>query len=99
VDRAQGLHSIPERFGGRWARLIAAGTHCATVVLLASGPLFWDLGPAWLAGTGAAAALIAAEHLVALGGTERHIRIAAYGINEIVPLAVLAGAVVDIFLV
>jgi 4-hydroxybenzoate polyprenyltransferase len=98
VDRAQGLHSIPERFGRRWARIIAAGTHCATVALLASAPLFWELGPAWLAGTGAAAALIAAEHLVALGGTERHIRIAAYGINEIVPLVVLAGTVVDIFM-
>jgi 4-hydroxybenzoate polyprenyltransferase len=98
VDRAQGLHSIPERFGPIWARLIAAGTHCATLVLLASLPLFWKLGPAYLVGVGAAAVLIAAEHLIALRPTERHIRIAAYGINEIVPLVVLAGACVDIFL-
>ncbi len=98
VDRAQGLHSIPERFGPLWARLIAAGTHCATVALLASAPLFWRLGPAYLVGTGAAAALIAAEHLVALGGTERHIRMAAYGINEIVPLVILAAVAVNLYL-
>jgi len=99
VDRAQGLHSIPERFGPLWARLIAAGSHGATVLLLASAAYFWKLGPAYLAGVGAAAALLGAEHLVALGGTQRHIRIAAYGINEIVPLVVLAGAAVDLYLV
>jgi 4-hydroxybenzoate polyprenyltransferase len=98
VDRAQGLHSIPERFGPLWARLVAAGTHCATVALLASAPLFWKLGPAYLVGVGAAAALIAAEHLVALRPTERHIRIAAYGINEIVPLVVLAAVAADLYL-
>jgi 4-hydroxybenzoate polyprenyltransferase len=97
VDRSQGLHSVPERFGPRWARLIAALTHCATLALLAAVPLFWPLGPAYLAGLGAAAALIAAEHIVALGGTERHIRIAAYGINEIVPLVVLAAVAADLY--
>jgi 4-hydroxybenzoate polyprenyltransferase len=51
-----------------------------------------------LIGTGLAAALIAAEHIVALGGTERHIRIAAYGINEIVPLVMLAAVALDIYL-
>jgi 4-hydroxybenzoate polyprenyltransferase len=99
IDRAQGLHSIPGRFGLRWARAIAAGTHLATTVLLASAPLFWRLGPPYLIGAAVAAALIASEHLVALGGTERHIRIAAYGINEIVPLVVLASVAVDLYLV
>jgi 4-hydroxybenzoate polyprenyltransferase len=99
VDRAQGLHSIPERFGALWGRLVAAGTHGATILLLASVYLLWGMGPAYLAGAGLAAALILAEHIVALGGTERHIRIAAYGINEIVPLVVLAAVAVDLYLV
>jgi 4-hydroxybenzoate polyprenyltransferase len=98
VDRAQGLHSVPERFGSAWARAIAAASHLGTVALLASAPLFWDLGPAYLVGLGAAAALIAAEHIVALGGTERHIKIAAYGINEVVPLVLLAGVAIDLYL-
>jgi 4-hydroxybenzoate polyprenyltransferase len=98
VDRAQGLHSIPERFGRLWARLVAAGSHGATILLLASAPFFWRLGSAYLVALGVAAILLAAEHLVALGGTERHIRIAAYGINEILPLVVLAGVAVDLYL-
>jgi 4-hydroxybenzoate polyprenyltransferase len=98
VDRAQGLHSIPERFGPVWARLIAAGSHGATALLLASAALFWQLGTPYLVGVGIAAALMGAEHLVALGGTERHIRIAAYGINEVVPLVILASVAVDLFL-
>jgi 4-hydroxybenzoate polyprenyltransferase len=98
VDRAQGLHSIPERFGPLWARLIAAGSHGATLLLLASAPLFWKLGSAYLVALGAAAILLAVEHLVALGGSERHIRIAAYGINEILPLVVLASVAVDLYL-
>jgi 4-hydroxybenzoate polyprenyltransferase len=99
VDRAQGLHSVPERFGRRWARIVAAGTHLATIALLASAPLFWNLGLPYLVGAGVATALILAEHLVALGGTERHIKIAAYGINEVVPLVVLAAVAVDLYLV
>jgi 4-hydroxybenzoate polyprenyltransferase len=98
VDRAQGLHSVPERFGTRWARAIAAGTHMATIALLASAPLFWKLGLPYLIGSGIAAALIATEHIVALGGTERHIKIAAYGINEIVPLVILAAVSVDLYI-
>ncbi len=99
VDRAQGLHSVPERFGAGRARMIAALTHGAALLLLASAPLFWGLGAPYFVGLGLAAALLAAEHLIALGGTERHIRIAAYGINEIVPLVVLAAVAVDLYLV
>jgi len=99
VDRAQGLHSVPARFGARMARLIAAASHLGTVAMLAAAPLFWpSLGAAYLAGVGVAAALLAAEHLVARGGTERHIRIAAYGINEVLPAAFLAFVAIDLYL-
>ena len=47
----------------------------------------------------AAGLLILAEHIVALGPTARHIRIAAYGINEIVPLVILAAVLVDLYLI
>ncbi len=100
VDRAQGLKSVPARFGPRLARLAAAASHLGTILLLASLPLFWPaLGAAYRIGVGAAAVLLAAEHVVASGGTERHIRIAAYGINEILPLVFLAFAAADLYLV
>lgn len=99
VDRSQGLHSVPARFGKKVARLVAASSHAGTMVGLALLPAFWPLGPAYWAGFALAAALIAAEHLVALGGTERHIRLAAYGINEIIPLVILTAVALDVFLV
>jgi 4-hydroxybenzoate polyprenyltransferase len=99
VDRAQGLRSVPARFGPRLARIAAAASHLGTIALLAAAPLFWKgLGAAYLVGTGVAAALLAAEHLVASGGTERHLRIAAYGINEVLPLAFLAFVALDVYL-
>jgi 4-hydroxybenzoate polyprenyltransferase len=98
VDRAQGLHSVPERFGARWARIGAAASHAGALALLASAPLFWSLGAPYLVGVLMAASLLVAEHLIALGGTERHIRIAAYGINEVLPLVILAGVAVDLYL-
>ena len=98
VDRAQGLHSVPERFGAKWARAIAAASHLGTIALLASAPLFWRLGIPYFIGLALAAALIVAEHIVALRPTARHIKIAAYGINEIVPLVMLAAVAVDLYL-
>jgi 4-hydroxybenzoate polyprenyltransferase len=98
VDRAQGLRSAPERFGAKRARALAAATHVGAIALLASAPLFWSLRLPYLAGIAAAVALLVAEHLIAMGGTERHIRIAAYGINEVLPLVVLAAVAVDLYL-
>lgn len=97
-DRSKGLKSIPARFGPRLARVAAAASHVGTAALLASAPLFWDLGAAYLAGVGIASILLAAEHIVATGGTERHIRIAAYGINEILPFVILAAVALDVYL-
>ncbi len=99
IDRAQGLHSAPARFGARGARVLSGLSHLGTIALLASLPIFWDLGLAYAAGVAAVAALLVAEHVIARGGTERHIRIASYSINEILPLVALAATAVDIYLI
>jgi 4-hydroxybenzoate polyprenyltransferase len=99
VDRAQGLHSVPERFGEKGARAIAGLCHAAALACFASLPFFWArLGPAYWAGLGIAAILLGAEHLISRGGTERHIRIAAYNVNEIIPLVMLAAVLLDVYL-
>lgn len=98
-DRAEGLCSIPVRFGVRGARILSALSHAGTAAGLALLPCFWDLGWAYGAGVLAASGLLVAEHVVAGGGTERHIRIASYSINEVLPLVVLASAVADIYFV
>jgi 4-hydroxybenzoate polyprenyltransferase len=99
IDRAQGLHSVPERFGQARAQAIAALSHLIAAALLGTVPLFWPrMGAPYWVGAGIAAALIASEHIVSRGGTERHIKIAAYSINEIVPLVVLASVIVDLYI-
>jgi len=97
VDRAQGLHSAPARFGLRGARLLSGLSHLGTIVLLASLPWFWELGLAYAAGVGACAVLLAAEHAISRGGTERHLRIASYSINAVLPLVALAATALDIY--
>ena len=97
-DRREGVHSVPARFGAAAARSVSALSHLGTVAALALLPLFWDLS--WAYGTGAmiAAGLLAAEHVIVRGGTERHVRIASYSINEVLPLVMLAATAVDIYL-
>ncbi len=97
-DRGQGLRSVPARFGAEGARALSALSHLGTVAGLAVLPLFWDLSWAYAGGVAIAAALLVAEHVVVRGGTERHVRIASYSINEVLPLVVLAATALDVYL-
>jgi len=96
-DRREGIHSIPARFGALVARAISALSHIGTIAGLAVLPLFWDLSWAYAAGIAIAAGLLVAEHIVVRGGTARHVRIAGYSINEVLPLVVLAATALDIY--
>jgi 4-hydroxybenzoate polyprenyltransferase len=97
-DRREDLHSIPARFGAARARICAILSHLGTLTGLFLVPRFWPVSTIYLSSVCAAAALLAAEHLIALGKTERHIRVASYSINEILPLVILAGTVADFWL-
>ncbi|MBU0926384.1 MAG: putative 4-hydroxybenzoate polyprenyltransferase [Spirochaetes bacterium] len=97
-DRREGVRSIPARFGAPGARAVSALSHAGTVAGLAALPLFWDLSWAYGAGVAIAAALLIAEHVVVRGGTERHVRIASYSINEVLPLVMLAATALDVYL-
>lgn len=60
-DRAQGLHSIPARFGVRRSLSTARWLHCITVGALAGVALVAPLGVWYLAGVGGVALLLAYE--------------------------------------
>jgi 4-hydroxybenzoate polyprenyltransferase len=103
-DRRAGLHSIPARFGIKGARTFALFSHLGTLLGIFLVPFFWRVSPWYFTGAGLAAVLLLVEHLVALkyqeppGKTadadgERHILIASYSINEIIPLAILGGTI------
>lgn len=98
-DRGAKLHSLPARFGARTARLAAAACHILALAGFASILFFWpETGAGTIIALGVCAILLAAEHIVALGGTEKHIRIAAYGINEIIPFIVLCAVALDLYM-
>ncbi|MEN6363959.1 MAG: 4-hydroxybenzoate octaprenyltransferase [Rectinema sp.] len=98
-DRKEGLKSVPARFGAKKARLIAALCHLGTLVGLLGIFLFKPYaGLGSGIALGVSAVLLAVEHVLASGGTERHIRIAAYGINEILPMIILAGVASDLYM-
>ncbi|GHU96977.1 4-hydroxybenzoate octaprenyltransferase [Spirochaetia bacterium] len=97
-DHQHWLYSIPARFGAAKARVFAAVSHLGTIVGLFLAAYFWRLSWIYLAAVGIASALLIAEHIIALGKTERHIRIASYSINEILPLVILAGTALNIYL-
>lgn len=99
-DRGERLFSIPARFGEKGARIFAAISHLGAMAGFSSVLFFWpEAGTATIIALALCFILLAAEHLVALGGTEKHIRIAAYGINEIIPLIFLSGVALDIYLI
>jgi len=97
-DRREGIRSIPARFGSGASRGIAALSHLGVLTAWFALPLFWPLSPWYFAAAGVAGVLLIAEHIVALGGGERHVKIASYSINEIVPLVILAAVALGVYL-
>ena len=61
VDRREGLHSIPVRFGLRRSLWISRAMHVMTIVCLAALALVEPLGPIYVAGVAGVAALLAWE--------------------------------------
>jgi 4-hydroxybenzoate polyprenyltransferase len=97
-DRRNGLYSIPARFGAGGGRVIAVLSHLGALLGFLLVFRFWSLSRWYLAAAGIAGVLLITEHFIALGNSERHIRIASYSINEIVPLIILAGTLLGKFL-
>jgi 4-hydroxybenzoate polyprenyltransferase len=97
-DRSEDLYSIPARFGPAGGRAFAVCSHLGALAGFFLLPRFWPLGPWYYPAAGIAALLLAAEHLIALGNSERHIKIASYSINEIVPLIILGGTAAGVYL-
>jgi len=97
-DRNEDLYSIPACFGPAIGRLFAALSHLGTLLAWFLVPLFWPLSSWYYVAIAAAAVLLIAEHLVALGNSERRIKIASYSINEIVPIVFLAGIAAGVYI-
>ena len=94
-DRANGLQSIPARFGIRGALAISSGLHAATVALLLAAGWTTTLGVFWLVGVLVTAALLVYEHRLVRPDDLSRLNAAFFTVNGAVSfvllLAVIAG--------
>jgi 4-hydroxybenzoate polyprenyltransferase len=100
-DRGAGLRSIPARFGVAGALAWARGLHVAAVLLVPLAGALAGRGPAWLAGSGVLAAVLAAEHVhVAPKGALRpeRINVAFFNYNALASVAFALCALLDLAL-
>ena len=82
TDRRLGLHSIPARYGVRWARWSAAAFHVGTVVCLLAVPILVpELGAGYMAALLVTTALLGVEHGLVDPGAPDSIHHAFFTIN------------------
>ncbi len=98
-DREVGLHSIPAALGTVRARRVARLLHVAAVVAWGLAVRRVPLGTGALAGIVLASALLGYEHWLVRGGDLRRIDKAFFEVNSWVGMSLLAGVLVDLYLI
>ena len=96
IDREQGLHSFPARFGVPatfWAARLA---HVATVALLAATGLGLAVGPLYWLGVLAVAVLLAYEHTLVSPGDLRRLDAAFFTMNGVIAVTYFAFVLADV---
>jgi 4-hydroxybenzoate polyprenyltransferase len=97
-DRAEGLHSVPARFGIATALRVARANHVLTVLALAAAGWSLELGwPFWV-GVAAVAALLGYENSLVKPGDLSRVNVAFFNVNGYISLVIFvagwAGVVV-----
>jgi 4-hydroxybenzoate polyprenyltransferase len=96
VDRAQGLHSLPARFGTRAAFAVARACHLATVALLGLAGLGLAVGSLYWIGVAAVAGLLAYEHLLVSPSDLRRLDTAFFTMNGVISVTLFALVLADV---
>jgi 4-hydroxybenzoate polyprenyltransferase len=96
VDRTQGLHSVPARFGVRAAFAGARLSHAATVAFLVAAGLALPVGFLYWFGTAAVAALLVYEHSLVSPHDRRRLDTAFFTMNGVVSLTFFAFVLADV---
>jgi 4-hydroxybenzoate polyprenyltransferase len=94
VDRKQGLHSIPAKFGIPAALVISRALHLTAVVLLAAAGMVLGAGVLYFVGVGAATLLLAYEQLLVSSDDLSKLNMAFFTMNGVI--AVVFGVFVVI---
>jgi 4-hydroxybenzoate polyprenyltransferase len=94
VDREQGLHSIPSRFGIPASLVISRVLHASAVILLAIAGVILEASPLYLIGVLAVAVLLAYEQSLVSSGDLSKLNMAFFTMNGVI--AVVFGTFVVI---
>jgi 4-hydroxybenzoate polyprenyltransferase len=94
-DRAQGLHSIPARFGTIGALLISGASHVVTVAAFAGAGLLLHRGAPYFVGVALCAAILTWEHAIVGKGNLAKIDKAFFDANAWVSVGFFACTVLD----
>ncbi len=97
VDRREGLHSIPVRFGVGRSLTISRALHVVTVLSLAALGFVTGLGPIYAAGVAGVAALLIYEQSLVRADDLSQVKF-AFDLNGWVGLLYLATTAADVFL-
>ena len=95
VDRSQGLHSIPSRFGVRVAFAVARSAHAATVILLALAGALMDAGLFYWLGVALVGGLLVREHTLVSPGDWRKLDAAFFTMNGAIALGFFTFVLID----
>jgi len=102
-DRKAGLYAVPARFGVPMALKIAKTLHLAVIFFLLLAPLFSAPphavpGVFYYLGVAAAAGLLCWEHLLVNPGDLKKVTTAAYTVNQIIGVTLLAFTIIDLII-
>lgn len=98
VDRAQGLHSFPARFGVPATFAAARVSHALTVVCLVAAGLGLPVGALYWTGVAAVAALLAYEHTLVSPSDLRRLDAAFFTLNGVISVTFFAFVLGEVLL-
>jgi 4-hydroxybenzoate polyprenyltransferase len=98
IDRAQGLHSLPVRFGIGATFAGARLCHAATVACLAAAGLGLPVGPLYWFGVVAVAGLLVYEHSLVSPRDRRRLDMAFFTMNGVISVTFFAFVLGDVLL-
>ena len=99
-DRQQKLRSIPARFGVAGALRIAAGLHCAMLLVLCYLPSFVELRLGWLywAALGGVAVLVITQHALVSATDLGRVNVAFFQVNAVISFGFCLIVAIDSWL-
>lgn len=98
IDRAEGLQSVPARFGAAGALWISRGLHAVTAALLVTvGLLAARLGCIYFTGVTLAAVLLTAQQAIVSPRDTTRAPIAFFHANALLSLLLAAACIADVF--